>query len=143
MRFTAFNGAPSSHINPLNMNSIITTCIKAITTEIKSFDLTLAKIKIQLETTQKAIKEFNESSTTEYKSIEMQPLLKKNKTTLKELKKNIDHYLIFEKFLLYLTQDIELAEEELHTLTNSIINYFERKEAYETCAGFVKLKQNI
>lgn len=125
------------------MNTIITTCVKAITTEIKSFDLTLAKIKTQLEATQQAIKEFNESSFTEYRSTDVQTLLKKNKTTLIELKKNIDHYLVFEKFLLYLTQDIELAEEELQTLTHGIINYFEKKEAYETCAAFVKLKQNI
>ena len=125
------------------MNNTINTCIEALTAEIKKFDITLENIKIQLEATQKAIRDYEEKALTEIKEKEVQPLLLKNKTTISKLKKNIDYYLVFEKFLLHLTNDIELASEELHTVTNSIINYFEKKELYETCAAFVKLKQNI
>ncbi len=127
----------------LQMKHTINTCVEALTSEIKNFDQTLEQIKIQLEATQQSIKDFQNSPADEVNENQVQPLLQKNKKTITQLKKNIDYYMIFEKFLLHLTSDIQLASEELHTVTNSIINYFERRERYETCNAFMKLKQNI
>ena len=125
------------------MKHTINTCVEALTIEIKKFDQALERIKIQLEATQRSIKDFKNSPEKEFNEDQVQPLLQQNKKTVTQLKKNIDYYLIFEKFLLHLTSDIQLASDELHTVTNSIINYFERKESYETCNAFMKLKQNI
>ena len=118
-------------------------CIKAVNQEIEAFDEVLLKIKSQVQQTRIIIKNLKKQSFSEQKSLKVKSLIEKNDNTVTEFKSNINHYMVFEKILLHLNEDILISRTESYLLISQIIEYFEKKESYEICAAFVKLRNNL